>query len=49
MIGDKCEKCLYDGVIVPTALYETEAWGMGNTESRKLNVLEMKVWLECHE
>ena len=48
MIG-VCEKCLYDGVIVPTALYEAEAWGMGNTERRKVNVLEIKVWLECHE
>ena len=24
----KAKKCLYEGVIVPTALYETKAWGM---------------------
>ena len=33
---------VYEGVIVPTALYGTEAWGMRSTEKRKLNVLEMK-------
>ena len=25
------KKCLYEGVIVPTALYEEEAWGPANT------------------
>ena len=35
-------KCLYEGIIVPTALYGTEAWGMRSTERRKLNVLEME-------
>ena len=35
-------KCLYQGVIVPTALYGAEAWGMRSTERRKVNVLEMK-------
>ena len=34
----KAKKCLYEGVIVPTALYRAEAWG----ERRKVNVLEMK-------
>ena len=29
-------------VIVPTALYGTEAWGMRSAERRKVNVLEMK-------
>ena len=24
----KAKKCLYEGVIVPTALYRAEAWGM---------------------
>ena len=29
-------------VVVPTALYEAEAWGMRSAERRKMNVLEMK-------
>ena len=36
------EKCLYEGVIVPTALYGAEACGMKSAEKRKVNVLEMK-------
>ena len=38
----KTKKCLYEGVIVPTALYGVEAWGMRSAERRKVNVLEMK-------
>ena len=38
----KAKKCLYDGVIVPTALYGTEAWGVSSAERRKVNLLEMK-------
>ena len=41
-LGIKTKKCLYEGVIVPTALYGAEAWGMRSTEKRKVNVLEMK-------
>ena len=41
-LGIKAKKCLYTGVIVPTALYEAEAWGMRSAERRKVNVLEMK-------
>ena len=41
-MGIKAKKCLYEGVIVPTALYETEAWGMRSAERKKVNVLEMK-------
>ena len=35
---------MHEGVIiiVPTALQEAEAWGMGSAERRKVNVLEMK-------
>ena len=37
------KKCLYEGVIiVPTALYGAEAWGMRTAERKKVNVLEMK-------
>ena len=41
-MGIKAKKCLYEGVIVPTALYGAEAWGMRSAERRKVNVLEMK-------
>ena len=41
-LGIKVKKCLYEGVIVPTALYGSEAWGMRSSERRKVNVLEMK-------
>ena len=35
--------CLYEGVIiVPTALYGAESWGMRSAERSKVNVLEMK-------
>ena len=41
-LGIKANKCLYGGVIVPTALYGAEAMGMRSAERRKVNVLEMK-------
>ena len=41
-LGIKDKKGLYEGVVVPTALYATEASGMRSAESRKVNVLEMK-------
>ena len=41
-LGIKAKKCLYEGVIVPTALYGAKAWGMRSAERRKVNVLEMK-------
>ena len=41
-LGLKAKKCLYEGVIVPTALYGAEAWGMKSAERRKVNVLEKK-------
>ena len=41
-LGIKAKKCLYEGVILPTALYRAEAWGMRSAERRKVNVLEMK-------
>ena len=36
------KKYLSQRVIVPTALYGAEAWGMRSAERRKVNVLEMK-------
>ena len=41
-LGIKAKKCLYEGVIIPTALYGAEAWGMRSAERRKVNVLERK-------
>ena len=41
-LGIKAKKCLYKGVIVPTALKGAGAWGMRSAERRKVNVLEMK-------
>ena len=41
-LGIKDKKCLYEGVIVPMALYGAEACGMRSAERRKVNVLEMK-------
>ena len=31
-IGDECQKYLFEGVIVPMALYGAEAWGMRSAE-----------------
>ena len=41
-LGIKAKKCLYEGVILPTALYGAEAWAMRSAERRKVNVLEIK-------
>ena len=41
-LGIKAKKCVYEGVIVPTALYRAEAWSMRSAERRKVNILEMK-------
>ena len=41
-LGIEAKKCLYEGGIVPTALYGAEAWGMRSAERRNVNVLEMK-------
>ena len=43
-LGIKAKKCLYEGVIVPMALYRADAWGMRSAERMKVNVLEMKCW-----
>ena len=36
--GIKAKKCLYEGVIVPTALYGAEVWDKRSAERRKENV-----------
>ena len=45
VLGMNVKKRLYERIIVPTALYGTEAWGMRSAERRKVNVLEMKCLL----
>ena len=41
-LGIETKKCIYEGVIVPTALYGAEACDMRSVERRKVNVLETK-------
>ena len=41
-LGIMAKKCLYEGVIVQTALYGAEAWDKRSAERMKVNVLEMK-------
>ena len=43
-LGTKAKKCLYEGVIVPMALYGAEEWGMRSAERSKVKVkvFEMK-------
>ena len=41
-LGIKAKKCLHEGVMFPTALYEAEVWGTRSAERRKVNVLKMK-------
>ena len=43
-LGINATKCRYEAVIVPTALYRAEAWGMRSAERRKVNVLEKFGW-----
>ena len=42
-LGITAKKCLYKEVIVPTALYRAEAWGMRSAKRRKENVLGWSV------
>ncbi len=41
-LGISAKKRLYEGVVVPTALYGAETWNMGAAERKKLNVMEMR-------
>ena len=40
--GIQAKKCLYEGVIVPTALYGAQTWAMKSAKRRKVYLLEMK-------
>ena len=41
-LGMNVKKVLYEKVVVPTVMYDSESWGMKVTERQKLNVFEMK-------
>ena len=41
-LGMNAKKRLYEGLVVPTALYGAETWNMGVAERKGLNVMEMR-------
>ncbi len=41
-LGVNAKRRLYEGVVVPTALYGAEIWNMGAAERRRFNVMEMR-------
>ena len=41
-VGLNVKKCMYERVVVPTALYGAETWGLRESERKKLNVFEMR-------
>ena len=41
-LGMNAKRRLYEGIVVPTALYGAETWNMRAAERRRLNVMEMR-------
>ena len=41
-LGMKAKRRLYEGVIVPTALYRAETWNVKEEDRKRLNVMEMR-------
>ena len=41
-LGMRAKRGLYESVIVPTALYAAETWGMKTADKQRLDVLEMR-------
>ena len=41
-LGMGAKKMLYEGIVVPTAMYGAEVWGLKEAERRKLDVFEMR-------
>ena len=41
-LGMNVKKVLYEKVVMPTVMYDSESWGMTVTERQKLNMFEMK-------
>ncbi len=42
LLGMSAKRRLYEGVVVPTALYGAEIWNMGAAERKRWNVMEMR-------
>ena len=42
-LGINSKKCLYEGVILPMALYGAETWSVRSAKKMKVNVLQMKL------
>ena len=40
-LGMEAKVMLYEGVVVPTALYGAEPWGLREAERRKLDIFDM--------
>ena len=41
-LGMQVKRGLYESVVVPTALYATETWGMKADDKKCLDVMEMR-------
>ena len=41
-LGMEVKRGLYESVIVPTALYAAETWGMKSADKKRLDVMEMR-------
>ncbi len=41
-LSTSAKRRLYEGVVVPMALYGSETWNMGAAERKRLNVMEMR-------
>ncbi len=48
-LGITAKRSLYEGVVVPTALYGAETWNMGAEERRRLNIMETRNYNNCKE
>ena len=42
MMGINVKRRLYEGIVVPTALYVAETWSIAVAEKKRLNVMEMR-------
>lgn len=43
-LGMKVKTRLYEGVVIPVALYGADTWNTREEERSRLNVLEMRCW-----
>ncbi len=51
LLGMRARRRLYEGIMVPTALYEAETWNMEVVERKRWNgkelIMEEHKWMEC--